>query len=63
MTPCKGCQEREIGCHGSCEKYLAWKNVRDEINRKNNIRSICRELSRDHEKKYREHLKQGRRRK
>ena len=23
--PCQGCAEREIGCHGKCEKYGAWK--------------------------------------
>lgn len=23
-APCKGCSERQIGCHGRCEKYGAW---------------------------------------
>lgn len=23
--PCKECPEREIGCHGQCEKYAAWR--------------------------------------
>lgn len=22
LTPCKGCTERTITCHGDCEKYL-----------------------------------------
>lgn len=21
IVPCKGCEEREVGCHGICEKY------------------------------------------
>ena len=23
--PCKGCQERRVGCHGGCFKYLGWQ--------------------------------------
>lgn len=25
-SPCRGCDERRIGCHASCEKYIDWKN-------------------------------------
>lgn len=25
--PCKGCTERQMKCHGSCEKYAAWKKT------------------------------------
>ena len=25
-APCKGCIERHTACHGSCEKYKAWKD-------------------------------------
>lgn len=21
ITPCKDCKDREVGCHGKCEKY------------------------------------------
>lgn len=28
-SPCKECPDREIGCHGKCEKYLAWKEEND----------------------------------
>lgn len=24
-TPCDGCTERVVGCHGKCEKYLAYR--------------------------------------
>lgn len=25
MTPCYGCLERNVGCHGTCEKYKSWE--------------------------------------
>lgn len=34
QCPCNGCGEREIGCHGECEKYRTWKAGEDEINHK-----------------------------
>ena len=38
VTVCKDCQERHVGCHGTCEKYKTqkaeWDAQRDEINRK-----------------------------
>ena len=24
--PCYGCTERDVSCHGGCDKYLAWKD-------------------------------------
>ena len=27
--PCKNCEEREIGCHGYCEKYIKAKAESD----------------------------------
>ena len=23
--PCQGCKDREVGCHGKCEKYKEYK--------------------------------------
>lgn len=23
--PCKGCEERQHGCHGKCKRYSEWK--------------------------------------
>lgn len=28
---CKGCTERYVGCHSSCEKYIAEKAENDRI--------------------------------
>lgn len=26
-SPCLGCTDRQVGCHGNCEKYKAFKEV------------------------------------
>ena len=30
VTCCKDCKERNIGCHGACERYLAQKELHKE---------------------------------
>ena len=32
IAPCKDCQERTVGCHSSCDKYLAFRAERDALN-------------------------------
>ena len=27
--PCKGCEERTVGCHAKCERYNAIKDIND----------------------------------
>lgn len=29
---CYGCEERHVGCHSGCERYLAWKKEQEKIN-------------------------------
>lgn len=29
-APCKDCPDREVGCHGKCEKYARYKAERNE---------------------------------
>lgn len=31
-SPCKNCFDREIGCHGNCQKYKDYKADIEEIN-------------------------------
>lgn len=31
LAPCKGCENRQIGCHGHCEKYEEYKQERWQI--------------------------------
>ena len=29
--PCKDCADRKLLCHGSCEKYKAWKEESERV--------------------------------
>lgn len=29
--PCKGCQDRHVGCHSTCLKYIDWKQERQVL--------------------------------
>lgn len=31
VAPCKGCEEREYGCHTHCMAYKRWKAKHEEI--------------------------------
>ena len=33
MSPCKDCENRELGCHSNCEKYLEFRKVIDHKNK------------------------------
>ena len=30
-APCKDCADRTVGCHGKCEKYLAYRSELDAV--------------------------------
>lgn len=32
--PCKDCEEREIGCHGHCKRYKAFRAELDRLHKK-----------------------------
>lgn len=34
LSPCKGCEDRFVGCHDTCEKYQEWRHEKDAENRK-----------------------------
>ena len=57
--PCKNCDHRDAYCHGSCEAYKQYSESRHEISRKKAMDQDSRQLSRDHEMKYRKNLKGG----
>ena len=47
-APCKNCTDRTVGCHGKCEKYMAFRTKLDAVNekiRKENIGNefMCRQ--------------------
>lgn len=29
--PCRGCEERAVGCHGKCERHARWLEYRKSI--------------------------------
>ena len=31
-VPCKGCEERSLGCHGKCASYREYRNNLNRIN-------------------------------
>ena len=55
--PCKGCFKRKLGCHGFCEEYKTWREWYNRINQKRQAENATKQLSRDHELKYRKNLK------
>ena len=44
-SPCKGCEERHVGCHDRCERYLKAveeaRKAKDEIHQKLKMESIA----------------------
>lgn len=30
-NPCKGCEDREVGCHADCKRYADWKVEKDRL--------------------------------
>lgn len=33
-SPCLDCNERKVGCHAKCGKYIAWQVDHEALNRK-----------------------------
>lgn len=36
--PCKGCEERSVGCHSSCQKYLDARTAHRKLNIEESIK-------------------------
>ena len=32
-SPCYKCQDRKLGCHGKCVKYIKYRTEYDELNK------------------------------
>lgn len=56
-APCKGCQDRQVGCHSTCEKYLAYQAEREAIREKNRLDHIISTTGIDHRMKIAKHYK------
>lgn len=57
-VPCHGCGDRQIGCHGSCEKY---KKFVEDLHEKKNIAFLKRADECKIEKLHYDGAKQARR--
>ena len=44
-APCKGCEDRRLGCHGKCEKYKAWRAGMDKAAEKRRLEHEADEAS------------------
>ena len=40
IAPCKGCENRDIGCHGTCNKYKFYYDLNEARKRKKSIDDI-----------------------
>ena len=48
-TPCYGCLNRKVGCHSSCEPYIAFdKNNKKESKRRAFISNVLSNPVKDH---------------
>lgn len=47
VSPCKGCEEREVGCHTHCTGYKKWKGESDAERKyqRDAIDGLVREIS------------------
>ena len=46
-APCKGCEERELGCHSKCERYIAFHEFREDIRRKKEAERLLGKYKRE----------------
>lgn len=50
-APCLGCPDREIGCHGNCEKYISFteENEREKERRQTYLHNeaVCNNFRRE----------------
>ena len=45
--PCKGCEEREIGCHGKCPEYAEYCAKKEEVAAKRGRETVGRSMAID----------------
>ncbi len=56
ITCCKDCENRELGCHGSCEAYIQEKAKNDEFNRQVRLSKEILAYNKDHRLELRSRL-------
>lgn len=60
--PCYHCPDREMGCHGRCERYAAYRAKLDEANAKRDLERSAKEAVDDGVRRVEKRLKNKKRR-
>lgn len=47
-APCKGCEERVLGCHSTCEKYIEYAKAQEEYRQARNKAKILHNNNMDY---------------
>lgn len=50
-VPCKGCTDRQVGCHGSCERYAKFWEWRKQRQAERRMNDVVMDYCRDNYKK------------
>ena len=54
-SPCRNCDKRQVGCHSSCEDYIAFKNYLGEVKKANEHKRLQNDIfsmAREQRRKY-----------
>lgn len=55
-SPCMNCTQREIGCHGRCELYIAFseeqKKRNEDIRKKKSVHNAITEMHKEQKARY-----------
>ena len=49
--PCRNCEERRVGCHAECERYLTWAKARREARERDYDKRIYERYAIERDKK------------
>lgn len=59
-SPCRNCSKRKYLCHSSCEEYIEFKKVKDNITKKKKEEQIAKNASIESVYRYHKAIRNGR---
>lgn len=60
IVPCKGCENREVGCHAACEAYQTYRKAKDKLNAELKAKAIHEREQNEIEKSRKKRIATGR---
>lgn len=45
ITPCKGCEDRKLYCHSSCERYAKFKDEHEVVRKNMKLEAEARQIN------------------